>query len=60
MAGSGAVMAPWLQDFGLAGVDYGDAEVKAMIDALAGLGVDRYLLWSPTVTYSAGALAPAS
>jgi hypothetical protein len=60
MSGGGAVMAPWLQDFALSGVDYGDAEVRAMIDALAGLGVDRYLLWSPTVTYSAGALAPSS
>jgi hypothetical protein len=60
MAGSGAAMAPWLQDFELSGVDYGDAEVRAMIDALAGLGIDRYLLWSPTVTYSGGALAPAS
>ncbi|HET6953443.1 MAG TPA: putative glycoside hydrolase [Acidimicrobiales bacterium] len=59
-AGSGAVLVPWLQDYDLNGVDYGDAEVRAQIDALRALGVDRFLLWSPTVRYSAGAVDPAS
>jgi hypothetical protein len=58
MAGSGAVLAPWLQDFEVGGIDYGDAEIRAMIDALGTLGIDRFLLWSPTVRYSPTALDP--
>jgi hypothetical protein len=57
-ADRGAVLAPWLQDFPLQGVSYGDAEVRAQIDAAASLGVDRFLLWDPSVTYTAGALVP--
>lgn len=56
--GSGAVLAPWLQDFELQGVTYGEAEVRAMLGALEGLGIERFLLWSPRVQYSAGALDP--
>jgi hypothetical protein len=52
------VLAPWLQDFSLSGVTYGDAQVRAQIDAAAALGIDRFLLWDPSVTYSAGALPP--
>ena len=37
-AGTGAVLVPWLQDFDLGGVDYGDAEVRAQIDAARGRG----------------------
>jgi hypothetical protein len=58
-AGSGTVIAPWLQDFEVQGVDYGDAEVRAMVDAARGLGIDRFMLWSPRVQYSAGLLDPA-
>jgi hypothetical protein len=54
----GAVLAPWLQDFSLSGVSYGDGQVRAQIDAAASLGIDRFLLWDPSVTYSAGALNP--
>lgn len=54
----GAVLAPWLQDFALRGVTYGDAQVRAQIDAATSLGVDRFILWDPSVTYSAGALDP--
>lgn len=54
--GSGAALAPWLQDFEVQGVDYGDAEVRAMVDAARGRGVDRFMLWSPRVQYSAGQL----
>jgi hypothetical protein len=57
-ANRGAVLAPWLQDFSLRGVTYGDAQVSAQLDAAAALGVDRFLLWDPAVTYSAGALRP--
>lgn len=58
-AGTGVVVAPWLQNFELQGVSYGDAEVRAMIDALRALEVDSWLLWSPRIQYSAGALDPA-
>jgi hypothetical protein len=58
VANGGAVLAPWLQDFGLQGVSYGDVEVRAQIDAAVSLGVDRFLLWDPSVTYSAGGLPP--
>jgi hypothetical protein len=54
----GAVLAPWLQDFSLGGVAYGDAQVRAQIDAARSVHVDRFILWDPSVTYSAGALAP--
>jgi hypothetical protein len=57
-AGSGTVLVPWLQDFAVGGVDYGDAEVRAQIEAARGLGVDRFLLWSPAVRYSAGGVDP--
>jgi hypothetical protein len=57
-ADRGAVLAPWLQDFSLRGASYGDAQVRAQIDAAASLGIGRFLLWDPSVTYSAGALAP--
>jgi Putative glycosyl hydrolase domain len=54
----GAVLAPWLQDFSLRGVTYGDAQVRAQIDAATSLGVGRFILWDPSVSYSAGALVP--
>ena len=57
-AGSGVVIAPWLQNFELQSGAYGDAEVRAMIGALHSLGVDRWLLWSPRIQYSAGGLDP--
>ncbi len=58
-AGSGAVLVPWLQDFALNGVSYGEPEVRAQIDAARSLGVDRYMLWSPSVRYTGTALDPA-
>jgi hypothetical protein len=58
MADHGAVLAPWLQDFTLAGVRYGEAEVRGQIEAAKAIGVDRFLLWDPSVTYTAAALDP--
>ena len=50
-AGTGAALVPWLQDYDLGGVDYGDAEVRAQVDALQAVGVDRFLLWArPSTT----------
>ncbi len=57
-AGTGVVLAPWVQNFELQGIPYGDVEVRAMLDALRSLDVDRFLLWSPRVQYSGGALDP--
>jgi Putative glycosyl hydrolase domain len=51
-------MTPWLQDFSLNGVTYGDKEVRAQIDAAASLGIHGFLLWNPWVRYDAGALDP--
>jgi hypothetical protein len=53
--GTGARVVPWLQDFSL-GVEYGEREVRAQIDATLAVGIDEYLLWDPTVTYASGAL----
>jgi hypothetical protein len=54
--GTGARLVPWLQDFTL-GLDYGPDEVKAQIRAAKDAGVPEFLLWDPTVTYTAKALA---
>jgi hypothetical protein len=57
-AGTGVRLVPWIQDFTIAGVPYGPAEVRAQIDAAAELGLTGYLLWDPNVTYTAEALTP--
>jgi hypothetical protein len=57
VAGTGARLVPWLQDFSL-GVTYGPKQVRAQIDAAARDGVHEFLLWDPAVTYDAGGLAP--
>jgi hypothetical protein len=55
VAGTGARVVPWLQDFSL-GVPYGPAQVRAEIDAARADGIDEFLLWDPDVTYTAAAL----
>lgn len=52
IAGSGALMRPWLQAFTLRH-PYGVPQVEAQIDAAAALGVHGYLLWDPSVQYDA-------
>ncbi|MFN0092703.1 MAG: putative glycoside hydrolase [Acidimicrobiales bacterium] len=54
---AGTPLNPWLQDFSL-GVAYGPKEVRAQIDAARSLGIDSFLLWSPTVRYNDAALDP--
>lgn len=56
--GTGVVLVPRLQDFGLKGVGYGETEVRAQIGAARGLGVERFSLWDTAVTYTAAALDP--
>jgi hypothetical protein len=55
--GTGARVVPWLQDFSL-GVQYGEREVRAQIDASSAAGLDEFLLWDPNVTYTGNALDP--
>ena len=59
VAGSGAAVVPWLQDFSAGGVTYGPAEVRAQIDAAAGVGAAGFLLWNSGSFYTAEALQPA-
>ena len=56
--GTNTALVPWLQDFSMR-VPYGPAEVKAQIDAAASLGIHDWLLWDPTVTYTAEGIVPA-
>ncbi len=57
VAGTGARLVPWLQDFSL-GVTYGPAQVKAQIAAAKADGIDEFLLWDAEATYDRTALAP--
>jgi hypothetical protein len=50
-----ALLRPWLQDFGLR-MDYGPAEVRAQIKATNDVGLDSWILWSPSNKYTKGAL----
>ena len=56
--GTNTAIVPWLQDFSMR-VPYGPAEVKAQIDAAASLGIHDWLIWDPTVTYTAEGIVAA-
>lgn len=56
-AGTNVQIMPWLQDFSL-GVSYGEAQVRAQIDATRAAGLDSFFLWSPGVEYHGGAIDP--
>ena len=50
---------PWLQDFGLPGqYRYGAPEVRAQIDALKDLGINSWLIWSPSNWFHVDAFEP--
>ncbi|WP_324193664.1 putative glycoside hydrolase [Nocardia otitidiscaviarum] len=55
--GTNAKVIPWLQDFSL-GVTYGDAEVRAQIEATAARGIDSFFLWNAASRYHGGAMDP--
>jgi hypothetical protein len=55
--GKRAFIASWLQDFSL-GIDYGEAEVRAQIEASRDAGVDDIFLWDAATTYTRAALDP--
>lgn len=51
---------PWLQDFSYGvGIDYGESEVRAQINAAEDFGASGWMLWNAAATYHEGALAPA-
>ncbi len=58
VAGSGAAVVPWLQDFSAGGVVYGPVEVRAQIDAALAAGASGFLLWNAGSFYTAAALQP--
>ncbi|MCU1345855.1 MAG: hypothetical protein JWL70_2121 [Acidimicrobiia bacterium] len=49
MAGTNRPLMPWYQNFS----GYGSGEVGAQVQAGKDLGIESWLLWSPTVTYTA-------
>ncbi|MFD4460429.1 putative glycoside hydrolase [Nocardia sp. NPDC058480] len=57
-AGTGAKVVPWLQDFSL-GITYGDAELRAQIDATRDAGIDSFFLWNAATRYHGGGISPA-
>jgi hypothetical protein len=59
LAGTGAKGRPWLQDFSLGGVQYGEKEVRAEIRAAEEQGFDEWMLWDPALKYVEAALRPA-
>ena len=58
VAGSGAAVVPWLQEFSAGGVVYGPEEVRAQIDAALAAGASGFLLWNAGSFYTAAALQP--
>lgn len=56
-SGTNSHIVAWVQDFSL-GVDYGEAEVRAQIEAARDAGVEHILLWDAATTYTRAALDP--
>ncbi|MGQ9476783.1 MAG: putative glycoside hydrolase [Actinomycetota bacterium] len=57
LEGTGCRLRPWLQDFSLR-VTYGAAEVQAQMRACYELGIEEWLLWDPSCTFTESALQP--
>jgi len=56
LAGTGAMVRPWLQDYSWGGVTYGVPQVQAEIRAAEELGYTEWILWDSSLTYTVGAL----
>jgi hypothetical protein len=56
--GTSVRLVPWLQDFSLGGVTYGDLEIAEQIRAADEIGIRDWILWSPRVVYHAGRIEP--
>jgi hypothetical protein len=55
-AGTGVKWTPWLQDFSLDGIAYGDTQVWQQVRGAQDTEMQDFLLWSPRVRYHAGKL----
>jgi hypothetical protein len=50
---------PWLQDFSYGeGIEYGDAEVAAQIQAAEDFGANGWMIWNPSNDYRLGSFRP--
>lgn len=57
--GSALQLRPWLQDFDFFDmIPYGQAEVRAQIDAAEDVGTSGWLLWDPNNAFTVDALGP--
>lgn len=52
--GTRARVVPWLQDFQLGG-PHGEPQVRAQLRAAADAGIDEWIMWDPSVTYTTSA-----
>jgi hypothetical protein len=55
--GRRARVVPWLQDFQLGG-PHGEPQVRAQLRAVADAGIDEWIMWDPSVTYTTSAYDP--
>ena len=51
---------PWIQDFTLGPPTYGQAEVRAQIQAAYDVGIMEWIIWNPSTRYTVSALEPVS
>jgi len=49
---------PWIQDFTLGPPTYGQAEVRAQIQAAYDVGIMEWIIWNPSTRYTVSALEP--
>jgi hypothetical protein len=50
---------PWIQDFDYPGLaDYGEAELRAQIDAAEDYGASGWMVWDPSTDYTVSAFDP--
>jgi hypothetical protein len=58
MAGSGAAITPWLQDFDAGKFVYGEQQVREQIDAARWQSSSGFLVWNPNSAYDIAAFDP--
>lgn len=51
MAGSGAVVRPWIQGFAMAASNFGTGYIKEQIRSLRDIGVNEYSIWNASNNY---------
>lgn len=60
VAGSGAAIVPWLEDYDAGRFEYTEAQVREQIDAARASPTSGWLLWNPRSQYTLSALDPMS